>query len=490
MLNDFKSLKPLLALFLTLLFASEAVSQRVSYQMLALSNRAPSSYVDYIYTPGEDGKTQVHIVFRVNHDFLNFRRTMNTVDDVAKEQFVSELEIMFDFYEKGTPLIPDRPFIDRKIWRKTVIVDNYEATQSTVEYVSGHALVELPPEDYRVITTISINGNQVSGPGMQSAMSRRPSGPMANQGSRRDRARARQMAEERGMIRVPNFSEANRAQIILIEDFKNAEAPLPVLKNMGRNVLYARDYSVILSIPSQLEADSVSLQLTETGPTSDSRNRNQVWSSRLSEDMLWSSKKLHPEVSGKAIEVRLSDNTSSQNHYIVHIPNHRFRNAWFELKALAWKDGVSSEITRSNYLSRWVDIPSSLLNLDVAIENLKYLISNDELRQMRRGSNSEKEARFIEFWKKRDPTPDTDFNELMTEYYRRIDHAYKNFTTPSTPGHESDQGKVYIVYGPPDSVERRFPSPGATQEVWQYGSRTFIFTATSGFGDFQLVSSS
>jgi len=75
----------------------------------------------------------------------------------------------------------------------------------------------------------------------------------------------------------------------------------------------------------------------------------------------------------------------------------------------------------------------------------------------------------------------------MAEYYRRIDYAFENFSTPTTVGFESDQGRVYIVYGPPEEVDRRLPAGGTTTEVWTYPEQQFIFTATSGFGDFQLV---
>ncbi|HAC16787.1 MAG TPA: hypothetical protein DCE78_12715 [Bacteroidetes bacterium] len=132
-------------------------------------------------------------------------------------------------------------------------------------------------------------------------------------------------------------------------------------------------------------------------------------------------------------------------------------------------------------------MPTSLLNLDVALDNMKYIADETTIKELKRGNVSEKEAKFRAFWKEKDPTPDTDYNELMSEYYKRIDDAYKQFTTPSKPGYESDQGKIFIVYGPPENIERRFPPNGVTQEIWQYGSRTFIFNATSGFGDFELV---
>nr|WP_286670562.1 GWxTD domain-containing protein [Fodinibius salsisoli] len=118
---------------------------------------------------------------------------------------------------------------------------------------------------------------------------------------------------------------------------------------------------------------------------------------------------------------------------------------------------------------------------------LHYIVNEKTLDQLRSGSESAREQKFRAFWEKRDPTPDTEYNELMAEYYRRIDYAYQNFTTNNTIGYESDQGEIYIKFGPPENKERRFPANGSTIEIWTYPNRQFVFRATTGFGDFKLV---
>ena len=87
-----------------------------------------------------------------------------------------------------------------------------------------------------------------------------------------------------------------------------------------------------------------------------------------------------------------------------------------------------------------------------------------------------------------DPTPNTVLNERMAEYYRRIDYAFKQFgNRGNLAGHESDQGKVFINFGPADEIDRQFPTNGKVIEIWKYGSKNFIFEASSGFGDFILI---
>jgi GWxTD domain-containing protein len=140
--------------------------------------------------------------------------------------------------------------------------------------------------------------------------------------------------------------------------------------------------------------------------------------------------------------------------------------------------------------SQWLDMPVSLYNLDIAIEMMKFIVDENQLSRLRSGSTAEKEQKFRDFWKQRDPSPNTEFNELMAEYYNRIDYAYKNFSSMQTPGFETDQGRAYILYGPPENIERRLPADAPTREVWEYSNRTLIFEATTGFGDFRLISQS
>ena len=93
------------------------------------------------------------------------------------------------------------------------------------------------------------------------------------------------------------------------------------------------------------------------------------------------------------------------------------------------------------------------------------------------------------FWKRRDPTPSTDQNEHMITYYKRIEYANENFDDGLGKGWRSDQGRVYIVYGPPDEVERySFEAQSYPYQVWHYHniSRRFVFVDMDGYGRYQL----
>lgn len=467
----------LFALMLTLCSKEVLSQQRPNMQSLIMANRTPSVYFDFVYTPAGDDKTRLDLIFRVNNDFLTFRRQNTTTNEGIIEQFISDLEIVVDIYDKETKPVPDRPLLERQVWTKQIVENDYDRTQSSDYYSSGMVSFELKPDGYRIIPVISVNGVQVT---------RTQQPATTRQASLFSRNRNSETASQRGLTVVPDLTAENTAQMYLLRDTPRDEASFTFM-NFSRNVLYAKDFSLLMSVPVEIESDSLVLELYELGTVERSNEQSpKVWSAPVT---TFEKGTISLSQSDKDIIATLTKSEDTHTKYTtVIIPNNRFKNAWFEARLVSWSQGDSTQVSSKRYLSRWVDIPSSLLNLDFAIQMMHFILSEDELNEMRRGSQTERETKFRTYWDELDRTPDTDYNEIMAEYYRRIDHTYKEFTTPSKLGHESDQGKVYIIYGPPQNVERRLPASGNATEVWTYGARTFIFTATTGFGDFRLVS--
>ncbi len=101
-------------------------------------------------------------------------------------------------------------------------------------------------------------------------------------------------------------------------------------------------------------------------------------------------------------------------------------------------------------------------------EDVKWIISGEELQAFKQLSNDEERDAFIEqFWLRRDPTPDTEENEFKEEHYRRIAYANEHFPA-GIPGWRTDRGRIYIVWGPPDEIESH-PSGGQYQRDIQEG---------------------
>lgn len=130
-----------------------------------------------------------------------------------------------------------------------------------------------------------------------------------------------------------------------------------------------------------------------------------------------------------------------------------------------------------------------LANLDKSIRQLKYVAYQSDIDYINQAPNQEEKLRrFIEFWKKLDPTPSTEYNEAFEEYYERIYYANTNFKS-YIEGWQTDRGMVYVVLGPPATIQTQTDFYyNRNYEIWNYSSRTFVFVDYSGFGDYRLYS--
>ena len=154
-------------------------------------------------------------------------------------------------------------------------------------------------------------------------------------------------------------------------------------------------------------------------------------------------------------------------------------------------DKSSNEIVATkNFFYRWDFLPVSLNNLDLAISQLQYIASSDELSKIKKAkTKEEREREFLKFWKDLDPTPNTPRNEIMVEYYNRIKIANERYSH-YVDGWKTDMGMVYIIYGNPSNIERHpFESNAKPYEIWEYydNKRRFIFIDETGFGDYRLA---
>lgn len=151
--------------------------------------------------------------------------------------------------------------------------------------------------------------------------------------------------------------------------------------------------------------------------------------------------------------------------------------------------GTPVALTSRTFNVRWLDLPYSITDLGKAVEQLRYIALPSEYEYMRDAENEEvRKARFLEFWNKRDPDPSTKRNELMEEYYGRVEYANKTFGH-FTEGWKTDMGMVFIRFGAPEHVERHpFDTGSRPYEVWYYYQlqRQFIFVDEAGFGDYRL----
>ena len=454
----------LAAILFISVFDADAQRRLTTYESLLQRTDRPSSYVDHVLLPADDSSTQFTVIFRIDYDFLPFLRIRSDMTPPRSDaEYFAPLRMGLEVFEGTAPTgrrASNAPSVFREAWQDTLWVDTFEETKSRTDYTQGfiHTLLDEGVYHYEL--------------------------QLARAGS------VREQSSSRRNFTVENYQESEKAEFILMSNLSVSGNQLNgTLLNYGNNVLYGQDYHLLIKLPAEtaIETDEFTLNIhrLSSGSSDDGDIRH---TETISTDQIIKLSSARAFKDDEEISLQAGLNDEGVRYAYVEIPNQEFENARYRFRLMT--EGRDEPIGERTINSQWIDMPVSLYNLDVAIEMLKFIVDDSELRRINSGSTSERERKFREFWAQRDPTPDTEFNELMAEYYRRIDHAYENFSSLQTPGYETDQGRAYILYGAPDNIERRLPTNAPTREVWEYPNRTLIFEATTGFGDFRLVSES
>jgi GWxTD domain-containing protein len=133
--------------------------------------------------------------------------------------------------------------------------------------------------------------------------------------------------------------------------------------------------------------------------------------------------------------------------------------------------------------------------IDKEFEQSRYIATKGEIDRYKKYSTIEaKRKALFEFWSNRDEDRSTPQNEQKQEYFKRVAYANNQYKTGFREGWKTDRGRVYIVYGTPDDIERHANElDKKPYEVWSYnsiqGGVQFIFGDRTGFSDYILLHS-
>lgn len=132
--------------------------------------------------------------------------------------------------------------------------------------------------------------------------------------------------------------------------------------------------------------------------------------------------------------------------------------------------------------------------LDNLFAQSKYIATAREIDKYKTLDIESKRSFWKEFWQKRDLDPSTELNEFKIQYFERIKSANKQYTISKKQGWETDQGRVLIIYGEPDDIDRNPQRLGVkAYDIWHYyglqGGIEFVFISLRGGGEMRLVHS-
>jgi GWxTD domain-containing protein len=128
----------------------------------------------------------------------------------------------------------------------------------------------------------------------------------------------------------------------------------------------------------------------------------------------------------------------------------------YELEVKAWQEGDAGALLRRSRFSvgwqpeTWTHSPQDIL------DDAHFLLPPEEEETFGQLQPGEQERALDDFWRKRDPTPETAENEVRRTFLERVDFANRTFGRRGLgKGMFSDMGRVFIRYGEPGEVLRQ-----------------------------------
>ncbi|MEP1939114.1 MAG: GWxTD domain-containing protein [Balneola sp.] len=457
-------MKKFTSLFLFILFIGSSIivaQRRGNVTYTSLANRASTSnfFFDNVIIPDESQESaQLVFLFRMDNSFLPFKKLSidDNIENPKDAEFYSIARLSSEIFQGKASKneLKNSSSISRDLWKDTLYTETYDQTKSKEDYASGKLVTKLKPGDYNYVLQLSL---------MEETNDRN---------------------SQRRNISIPDFKTKKTGEIYLLNN--NSDLSHMEFMNMGNNVIYGKDYKVLIRIPEYNSTQKYHLRVSKA-----KINRKDTTNSEIVKNIQINSNEISANSSIELIDsidpaVSLNSSKGSYSYVLLTVPNSGLENSIYNLELMS--NSTDEVLAEKLIRSYWPDIPPSLLNLDISIEMMRYIVSEEQLKNLKKGNSEEKEEKFRDFWKKRDPTPETEFNELMTEYYRRIHYAFIEYRSPENPnGQDTDRGEVYIKYGPPNERDRSFPKKGLVIETWKYNDRSFVFEKGSGFSEFMLV---
>lgn len=330
--------------------------------------------------------------------------------------------------------------IFEKSWNEEVRAKTFDETQATKGYSLTQRSITLAPGSYSLHVELH-------------------------------EAESGKISIQRRTLDVPDFKHSPFAlsDIMLVNRVADSAGRTSISPNVTGNLYENPDnFYVFFEIYTAFQADSVALAYSILD-TKDRRVYRKTENRR---------------VEGAATQV------------IAKIDSSRFPFGTYELRVEARSipsqsggPSLTAEIHRS-LVMRWGTLPLTMTDLDVAIRQTRYIAASREYDSMMTAPTLEqKQKLFQEFWRRRDPSPDTKRNEYMEEYYSRVQYSNEHFSH-FMDGWKTDMGMVFIMLGSPNNVDRHpFNEDSKPYEIWYYYdySAQVIFVDETGLSDYRLI---
>ena len=133
----------------------------------------------------------------------------------------------------------------------------------------------------------------------------------------------------------------------------------------------------------------------------------------------------------------------------------------YDLEVKAWQEGdAGASLRRAHFGVAWKRDTWQRSPRDIE-DTVHFLLSADDEDAFALLNPGEQERYLDDFWRARDPTPDTGHNEALQTFLNRVAYANANYSRAGIgKGMFSDMGRTYIRYGPPNEIYRQVVPAG------------------------------
>lgn len=402
-------------------------------------------YAEAVCFPSDSADlARVDVFVRVSYDFMIFTRGNG---NGASTPFRAAVEVSGSLRRAGTTVRTGTIVAE-------VAADDYNTTIQRDRYVMLLQTFHVPPGNYELIVEIADKGS-------------------TRQSVVRQQVRARLFTAGERRIGEP-----------VVLQREAGEGTYGVFA-FGQALPFAETSLVGIPVPKGLTADW-SMRLTATNGEADEDEAVFAASVQPVDRLDGAVPFADP---GIVKDFHLRSGASSGDLLVFALPFEGFDTGRYLLHVRAeWEGGSDTVSVPVRIL--WRDMPFSMRDIEFAIDAMRFILTKEEYDRMKRGDERDMQRAFRRYWKERDGVPETEHNEMMTEYFRRVDEAYYRFQTLYVRnGIQTDRGKVYILFGPPEDIQRIMSIEESLMEIWSYPSlgKTFRFVDRERDGNLRLM---
>ena len=164
----------------------------------------------------------------------------------------------------------------------------------------------------------------------------------------------------------------------------------------------------------------------------------------------------------------------------IDIPNDIFGDITVNIVSALSKK-VSLDVYRNKETSLWSS------DIDVVLGVMAYILPYSEIKSLYTLSEDEQLSFVLSYIDNKDLDFKTNKNEFLELIKVRFQYVNNNFSEYNI-GWKTDRGEVYIVNGPPKSIEVFYDNNKmVNKQIWYYEDRTFMFSDERTMGELKLI---